>query len=242
MTTDIVVDTLNRLPELQRTLETIIERTASPYRLHVIDDASTEGNQAYLREMQSAGKIETLTLRTERLGIPANWNQAARTGDSEIVIYTNGDVLCPRLEGKCDWIIWGLGAMARYPDLGLLSLNSPMCTKNRGWRVIERRSGVVIVDRVPSFFLFARRDLMQQIIIPDVGGKLAGIPITEDCKKIDRAWSQAAQACGFVVGYLARVYCHHIGLQSVRTGRDLSRWDVPPLDGETLVPPEEYRG
>lgn len=241
MITDIIVDTLNRLPELKRTLGAIWERTTSLYRLHVIDDASTEGNQDYLLEMQAAGRIDTLTLRTKRLGIPANWNQAAQTGDSEIVVYTNGDVLCPKLS-RHDWLAWGLGAMGRYPDIGLLSLNSPMCTANGSWRVLEQRRGVRIVDRVPSFFMFARRKLMQKIIIPDVGGNLAGIPIEANYQKIDRAWSRAMQALGYKTGYLARVYCEHIGMHSMRDGRDLSRWAVPVINANTLEPPREFAG
>ena len=239
--TQIVVDTLNRLDLLRCTLEGIWANTTTPYRLHVIDDASEEGNAEYLRKKRAEGKIDSVTLREKRLGIPANWNEAARTGDSEIVVYTNGDVLCPKIP-QPDWLARGLGAMSRYPELGLLSLNSPMCTANGGWKVIERWDGVTVCDRVPSFFLFARRALMQEIVIPDVGGRLAGIPIVASFAKIDRAWSVAARARGYKVGYLTKVYCRHIGLHSVRNGRDLSRWDVEPLDAETLVPPEEWRG
>ena len=240
MTTDIVVDTLNRLPELRRTLESIFERTATPYRLHVIDDASDEGNADYLLELWREGKLASLTLRHERAGIPANWNAAAATGTSKIVVYSNGDVLCPKVSP--DWLARGLGAMGRYPDIGLLSLNSPMCTANGGWKVIERREGVTICDRVPSFYLFARRGLMRQIILPDVGGTLAGILIVAKYTKIDRAWSRAAQAEKYKVGYLSKVYCQHIGLHSVRSGRNLSRWAIEPVDAETLAPPESYRG
>ena len=44
MITDIVLCTRNRLPLLKRTLTYLFERTITPFRLHVIDDASTEGN------------------------------------------------------------------------------------------------------------------------------------------------------------------------------------------------------
>jgi glycosyltransferase involved in cell wall biosynthesis len=238
--TDIVVDTLNRLPLLQRSLESIFERTVTPYRLHVIDDASTEGNAEYLRGLHEAGKLASVTLREKRLGIPANWNQAARTGDSEIVVYCNGDVLCPKVSP--DWLLRGLGALDRYADLGAVSLNSPMCTANGGWKVVERRKGVVIADRVPSFYLFVRRALMQDIVIPDVGGKLEEIPIVPEYTAIDRAWSRAVQRRGYKVGYLAKTYCEHIGVHSVRNGRDLSQWAVPVVDAETLEPPREYAG
>lgn len=238
--TDIVVDTLNRLPLLQRTLESIFERTTTPYRLHVIDDASIEGNADYLRGLYEAGKLASVTLREERLGIPANWNQAARTGDSEIVVYCNGDVLCPQVSP--DWLARGLGALDRYPDLGMVSLNSPMCTANRSWKVVERRPGVVICDRVPSFYLFVRRAVMQEIVIPDVGGTLERIAIVPTFSAIDRAWSRAMQRRGYQVGYLATTYCEHIGVNSVRDGRDLSQWAVPVTNPETLEPLPEFAG
>jgi hypothetical protein len=242
MTTQIVVDTLNRLPELQRTLKSIWYHTTSPYRLHVIDDASTDGNPTWLVRMKKRGKIHSLTLRRARQGIPANWNEAAHIGDSEILVYTNGDVLCPKLTP--DWLAQGLDMMHTYPDLGLLSLNDPLCTARQAWVVVERRAGVTLTDRVPSFFMFVRRALMQAIVLPDVGGRIHHIPITASYKGIDRAWSRAAQAQGYVVGYLPRVYCQHIGYKSVRTGKDFTTegGDVMPVNLETLEPPEEYRG
>lgn len=222
MITQIVVDTLNRLDLLKRTLESIWTRTSSRYRLHVIDDASEEGNADYLREQYADGMIDSLTLRETRRGIPANWNEAAGTGDSPVVVYTNGDVLCPEVDP--DWLARGLDALARFPDLGMVSLNDPLCTARHAWNVVARRDGVTITDRVPSFFLMIRRTLMQAITIPDVGGVLAGIPMVADYRKIDRAWSLAVRKRGYVVGYLTRTYCQHIGLRSVRTHKDLSAW------------------
>jgi len=238
----IVVDTLNRLPELQQTLKSIWYRTTTPYTMHVIDDASTEGNQKWLVNMQRRGKIHGLTLRPARLGIPANWNEAARTGDSEILVYTNGDVLCPLVEP--DWLARGLAMLKKYPDLGMLSLNNPFCTAKHSWRIAEVRDGVTIVDRVPSFFLFVRRELMQKIILPAIGEKIYRLPMTETYKGIDRMWSRGAQANGYVVGYLTRTYCKHIGYHSVRTDENFTKVGarVEPLNIETLEPPEKYAG
>ena len=238
----IVVDTLNRLSELQQTLMAIWERTTTPYRLHVIDDASVEGNQKWLLQMRRQGKIHSLTLRTKRGGIPANWNEAAQTGDGEILVYTNGDALCPQVEP--DWLARGLAVLKKYPDLGMLSLNDPMCTAKCAWKVVERRDGVTLTDRVPSFFLFVRRALMQKIVLPAVGGKAYKLPVFESYKGIDRIWSRGAQVNGYVVGYLTRTYCQHIGYQSVRTGADLHVWGkrVMPINMATLEPPERYAG
>lgn len=235
----IVIDTLNRLPELQRTLTAIWERTATPYRLHVIDDASTDGNQEWLQVMHAAGKIDSLNLRAIRLGIHANWNEVAVTGDSDIVVYSCGDVLCPLVAP--DWLARGLATMEKYPDIGLLSLNDPLCTAKGAWKVAELRDDVTLTDRVPSFFLFARRALMQKIVIPPVGKKMYKLPVFANYKGIDRIWSRGAQAHGYHVGFMNDTYCQHIGLHSVRADVDLTEWAdaVGPVDPETLEPLEE---
>jgi len=238
-TTDIVMDTLNRLPLLQRSIESILEGTKSPYRLYVIDDASTEGNAEYLLGLWKEGKIAEPILRKKRRGIPANWNMVPELGKSEIVVYTNGDVICPNI--KPDWIRRGLKVLGKYPDLGMVSLNSPMSNAKRDLRVLKRRPGVTISDRVPSFFLFVRRELMLKIKIPDIGGKLAGVPIVGNYYGIDHAWSRAMRLLGYQVGYLEKIYCKHIGLQSVRTNADLTKWSIE-CDPITLTPPKRFRG
>lgn len=234
----IVIDTLNRLPELQRTLTALWERTTTPYRLHVIDDASTDGNPEWLKAMHAAGKIDSLNLRVTRLGIQANWNEAAHTGEGDILVYSCGDVLCPQVSP--DWVSRGLAMLDKYPDIGLLSLNDPLCTVKGAWKVAETRDDVTLTDRVPSFFLFARRELMQKIVIPPVGKKMYKLPVFPSYKGIDRIWSRGAQAHGYHVGFMNNTYCQHIGLHSVRDDADLTEWAalIGPVDPQTLEPVE----
>ena len=51
MVTDIVIGTHNRVEMLRRTIECIQERTKMPYRLSVIDDASTDGTADYVKSL-----------------------------------------------------------------------------------------------------------------------------------------------------------------------------------------------
>jgi len=159
---------------------------------------------------------------------------------SDIIVYTNGDVLCPKTNP--DWLVHGLKALAHNPDIGMLSLNSPMCNAKKVLRIKERRKGIVITDRVPSFFLFVRRDLMQKIRLPKIGGKILGIPMTETYAKIDRMWSKMSRRHGYKVGYLSGVYCWHFGTHSLRNDCNLSRWIHQPVNPDTLMPLERYRG
>jgi len=228
--TDIVVMTCERLELLKRTLTYIRERTTTPYRLHVIDDGSTEGNAHYVSELLSEGKLASVLLRSERAGISASLRSIGGMTTSDPVVFTDDDILCPRLDP--DWLARGLEAMERYPDLGLLALNQPQC--NAGGKRGETTPGapVTLCRNVPGSFVFARRVVLATCCPPN---KVQS-PVKEMC---DLATGQ-----GWQVGYLTHVYCQHIGSRSVRTGKNLVNLLelVPAIDGDTLEPPEEFRG
>jgi len=228
MITDIVLCTRNRLPLLKRTLTYLFERTTSAFRLHVIDDASTEGNVPYLRSLLQAGMIAGLTTRPRSEPIGANWNAAALLAVSDVLVFTDDDILCPALEP--DWLSRGLAAMAKYRKLGLLALHLP----GAPIEAIRREGPLTLCDRVGGYFAFIRRDLMRSIVIPPVGGVMEKIEIRADSRALDRAWSRAVQSRGYAVAYLTDVYCQHIGSHSERNGQDLSARAVEPINTYTL--------
>jgi len=226
--TDIVVCTKNRLPLLKRTLEYLFERTTSPYRLHVIDDASTDGNGDYLRGLYLEGKLAGLVLRSKSEHMGANWNLAPWLAQSDVMVWTDDDVLCPKLDP--DWLSRGLAAMARYPKQGLLTLHCPSTASSSA----HLARPIVITDRVGGQLMFIRRDLMRSIVIPPVGGSLGKFKVHPDSRKLHWAWSAAAMSKGYAVGFLTDVYCQHIGAHSERTSQDLSWWGPEPINADTL--------
>jgi glycosyltransferase involved in cell wall biosynthesis len=230
MITDIVLCTRNRLPLLKRTLTYLFERTTTPFRLHVIDDASTEGNAEYLQGLKTEGKLSGLVLRSNRTHIRANWSAVSRMAQSDILVYSDDDILCPKLSP--DWLSRGLAAMARYHKLGLLALHLPTAPI----KVIRQEGPVTLCDRVGSHLAFIRRDLMRSIVIPPVGGMMEKIVMQANAYGIDRAWSRAVWSRGYWVAYLTGVYCQHIGLRSGRTGHDLRSRDVTLINADTLEP------
>ena len=233
MITDIVLCTKNRLPLLKRTLEYLFERTTSPYRLHVIDDASTEGNVPYLRSLLEADMITTLIARLKSEPIGANWNAAAKLAQSDILVFTDDDILCPKLEP--DWLSRGLAAMAQYRKMGLIALEDPSAVQ--AVKVLGVAGPLTMVDRYGAHLAFIRRDLMRKIVIPPVGGTLEKIEVFADSRRLDRAWSRAVWSRGYSVAYLTGVYCQHIGNISERLGNDLSSRAVEPINADTLEPP-----
>jgi hypothetical protein len=229
MTTDIVVTTCDRLPLLSRTLAYIWERTTTPYRLHVIDDASTDATADYVGDLRYVGKLASVLLRYERMGISASLRVIGGMTTSDPVVFTDDDILCPRLEP--DWLARGLEAMEQSPKLGLLALNSPQCNLDGKRGQTTPGDPVTLCRNVPGSFVFVRRAVLAGCR-PPAGSRS---PVKAMCK---RATKQ-----GWQVGYLTHVYCQHIGGVSVRTGKDwrgqLER--VLPVDDDTLEPPDEYK-
>jgi hypothetical protein len=236
--TDIVVCTKNRLPLLKRTLSYLFERTTSPYRLYIIDDASTEGNAEYLKMLRAEGKLAGLVLRSKSEPIGANWNAASQMVTSDVLVFTDDDVLCPKLDP--DWLSRGLAAMARYRKNGLLALEDPSAV--HAIRVLGLAGPLTLCDRTGAHLAFIRRDLMRSIIIPPVGQTLERVPIRAQSQALDRAWSRAVWSRGYSVAYLTGVYCQHIGNISERLDQDLSSRAIEPIDADTLEPPEYLRG
>lgn len=227
--TDIVVTTCERLGLLKQTLAYIWERTETPYRLQVIDDASTEGNIPYLRSLQAEGKIARARIHTRRVGISSHLRSLVKITQSDPVVFTDDDILCPKLEP--DWLARGLAAMKQYADLGLLALNTPGCNVRHSRGDTRAEGEVTFCRNVPGSFCFARRAVLATCAPPDG----APSPVKWMCKE--------ATAAGWRVAYLTHVYAQHIGPTSMRSGRNWGR-DlelVLPVDPDTLAPPEEYR-
>lgn len=72
---DVLITTYNRLQFLKRTLESLLESNLGfHYRIHVIDDSSTDGTKEYLSEL-AKGPLDSVILSDERKGVVHNFNQ-----------------------------------------------------------------------------------------------------------------------------------------------------------------------
>jgi len=235
MTTDIVVFTcdqkgFNRIGLLKRTVAHIVRRTRSPFRLYVIDDVSGGKTVAWLGKQHRKGIITGVLRHKKRAGISAGLRDVLSITQSDPVIITDDDVLCPNLVP--DWLERGLIEMAARPRLGMLALNNPQC--NVGDKRHNKRpdNAITFCSCVGMTFLFVRRAL------------LSGRRIEGKARSPIRKMSQVVAKGGYKVGYLTHVYCQHIGIMSIRSGRDYSRElrKVRPVNDETLEPPDAYKG
>lgn len=228
--TDVVVTTCERLELLQRTLAYIWERTTTPYRLQVIDDASQGGNGAYLLALEAEGKIARARIHRRRVGIVAHLRMLEQITQSDPLVFTDDDILCPKVEP--DWLARQLAAMEQFPELGMLALNAPSCNLHGSRGNLLPGDPVTLCRNIPGEFVCVRRAMLSSCM-PEDGVRS---PVKRMCAK--------ATMAGWGVGYLTDVYCQHIGALSVRNGRNIGGdlEQVLPVDGETLEPPEEFRG
>jgi hypothetical protein len=203
-TIDIILTTMNRPDCLKRTLAHIYNRTRSPYRLTVLDDASTDGNAEWLFGEWRAEHIHNLVLHGQRIGAMAQLNQGAWMSFSDPVVFTDDDVLCPDVEP--DWLARGREAILSRPGLALLALNHP-----RAHRKVYDYDGVVTYCLyVGGTFMFVRRQFLMAHPLPHFWSNFGTTPTTKRC--------QIAAQEGWKVGFLADTYCQHIGHISVMTG------------------------
>ena len=194
----------------------------------MVDNASRDGTVDYLR---SESHIAGLVLRSRPVPLPQNWNDAARIARSEILVYTDDDILCPKLEP--DWLARGLAAMTEHPEVGMLSLYMPAPPGVVLYQNQEPHGSVTYCHRVGGHLAFVRRELMRKIHLPDAG-TVHGIEIKPGYPQIDAICSRAMQALGYRVAFLTGVYCQHIGTVSARNGADLSGRACEPIDPDTL--------
>lgn len=228
--TDIVVTTYNRLDCLKRTLAYIFERTHSPYRLHVIDDGSTEGNQDYLFGLLKEGKLFSLVLRGENVGAMPNLNVGAWLSFSDPVVFTDDDILCPDIEP--DWLAQGLDVMKHHKHLGILALNNPCGNPHNKRRKTSTKDRVTYCGYLGHTFMFVSRKCLMDCPLSHRLRSRSQVPATNRLR--------CTREKGYEIAYITDVFCQHIGEWSMLRNRKFGpKMDV--TDEKTLEPPEKWR-
>jgi len=190
-----------------------------------VDDASSEGNVAYLLDEWRAGRVHHLLLRHNHYGAMANLNAGAWMAFSDPTVFLDDDVLCPDVEP--DWLARGTTEMQRHPELAMLALNHPGAKK----KDYHQSGNVTYCKSLGGTFLFMRRKFLMSSPYPHVAGELTR-PLESRCI--------AAREQGWKIAYLTHTYCYHIGEYSELTGKDYQGRFIEPLNWTTLEPPTKY--
>ena len=229
-----------RLHYLKQCLSHITERTRYPYRVILIDDASDPGLgvQAYLKNMKRYGIIHELVIRDERWGQRANLNLGFEMSKSDIVVFTDDDVLCPNVSPS--WLEQMVHAFKNCPEFGLIALNSPgknyVRTDRGGARSAFSTCGPITECKaLPGHMVGTRRVVLEGWSYKTHKGqdiKQGGyFPDSQRCGR--------AREVGLRVGYLTDTFCFHCGDIPVRADKP-TETILTPQDMETMRPPEEW--
>lgn len=97
--TDIMIVTYNRLELTKRTLSSLFASSDCPYRLIVIDNASTDGTVEYLKELkerlEGEGREDIFIFNSENEGIARGRNRALSLSTAPWLVTLDNDVELP---------------------------------------------------------------------------------------------------------------------------------------------------
>ena len=106
----------HRLDVTRLTLESILMNTPEPFELLVFDNGSCKAMTDFLKELNQAGKIDTLVLSQQNIGkLNALW-RIANLAQGEVIAYTDDDVY--HLPG---WLPKHLQILDTYPNVGAVT-------------------------------------------------------------------------------------------------------------------------
>jgi glycosyltransferase involved in cell wall biosynthesis len=92
---DILVTTFNRVNLLRRTVESLLARTTArtPYRIFIVDDASTDGTPEYLMSLRHPA-IQSIIWNKVRSGVVCGFNELFRQVEYLDRYYAENPYLC----------------------------------------------------------------------------------------------------------------------------------------------------
>jgi len=114
---DVCITTFNRLPYIQKCVWSILASSSFPIRIHVIDDCSTDGTRAWLKEMVERKLIHNVIYNAIKIGTANSLNEVINSSDSNMFVFANDDMWFHRW-----WDITALSIFHRFKDCGVVSL------------------------------------------------------------------------------------------------------------------------
>lgn len=162
--TDIVILTHNRLDHLVKMIEALESRTAAPFRITVVDNASGPEVRNWLEA--NRGRLHQLILLAENL-YPGSSGPALQIGidatTSNPVVVTDPDLVVPDLS-PC-WLTQMLGILERHPDFGILGIgldqsNLPPVQEPESLDSQDIVDDEIVEHPVGSILTFVRREAL----------------------------------------------------------------------------------
>lgn len=225
----IIILTCNQLHYTRQCIESIFNHTRSAFELVVVDNGSTDGTVDYLSALSdedSCCRRIKVIRNKENAGFAKGNNQGIAQARGDYLLLLNNDVVV-----TSDWLSLLLGALHRYPEIGIVGpmsnyVSGPQLVKNPEYNVntlegLERFAAawsgrntgqVQSCMRIVGFCMLMRRSVIQAIGGMDTRFGLGNFEDDDFCLRT-RLIGQ--------IGAIAReCYIHHFGGKTF-TGNNL---------------------
>lgn len=193
--TDIIIVTHNRLEFTNKTLKYLNERTRSPFRLIIVDNASTDGTREVLQSIPAPHQV---VLLPENLGLEKAKNIGLGYVQSDLFVDSDNDILVPDYDGA-DWLQRLTGLMNEHQEFGAIALRPQILV---GVGAIFRREGEVVENNVCG----GSMRMMRTAVVKAAGAWRD--KFTNDSEE----WHICGELkkMGYKVGYAKNLFCYHL--------------------------------
>ena len=236
---DIILVTYQRSYFLERVLKEIYQRTFYPYRLIVVDNASTDDTKTILKRQEKLGRIRKAVYLPQNVGQCQALNEGFKYVESEYFITTQDDLIPPLLR-PC-WLERLLYLIKKYePDYGAI------CMRIQRTRRLEWSESEDLIDNyksMPSVFRIQRRDLMEQLGDRPFGRlkHWESHVFAESMKKLKKKFAMATHLYADHIGFMPENKGYRKGFteyltyskERVKQGEDKP---YPDIDQKTNIP------
>lgn len=197
---DIIVVTFSRRLYLEQTLESIVKNTRWPYRLTVIDNASKDDTQRWLKKNKKRLRIHRLLLRSHNVGVAQARMIGIRHAKSPIVACSDDDAWY-----NPGWLTECMKILETYPEVAVATVDKhPGRSQPSSYLGRENRHGVPVILRrcCRPYSMVFRKDA-----IVHVGG--FRLP------------------SGHVMGFMNTSLCDRLRREGWKVARSDKRWKNP---------------
>lgn len=193
----LVIPVYNQLDYTRQCLESIARCTDQPYELIIVDNASTDGTQEFLRDVKA-----TVITNPRNLGCAKAWNQGVRASHGDVVGILNNDIVVTKgwIEGLVKFMEQeGHGIVSPAAREGYLNYDLDAYA-------IEFTQSCKDATRSELYgaCMVINRDVFDRVGLFDEAFAYGG------CEDIDFFWR--AQAAGFSAGLTGSVLIHHFSM------------------------------
>jgi GT2 family glycosyltransferase/Flp pilus assembly protein TadD len=216
----IVILTFNQLDKTRDCIESIRKHTPKPHEIIFIDNGSTDGTVAWLKEIRACNDSYSLIENGENRGFAAGCNQGIEAARGEYVLLLNNDVVVTK-----DWLAGLLECLHASPDAGVVG---PMTNNISGIQQLpdahysspaeldafaakfrhNNRHRRIPYRRIVGFCMLFRKTLSNEIGLLDEGFGTGNFEDDDFCLR--------AAIAGYRNVIAGDVFIHHVGSASFR--------------------------